>query len=55
MISMREAYEKIGANYDEDVYKRQTEYRARLRPLKVEGEPHVLLMVSPIDEQECRF
>lgn len=29
-----------------------TEYRARLRPLKVEGEPHVLLMVRPIDEQE---
>lgn len=28
------------------------EYRARLRPLKVEGEPHVLLMVRPIDEQE---
>ena len=30
-----------------------TEYRARLRPLKVEGEPHVLLMVRPIDEQEA--
>lgn len=29
------------------------EYRARLRPLKVEGEPHVLLMVRPIDEQEA--
>ena len=28
-------------------------YRARLRPLKVEGEPHVLLMVRPIDEQEA--
>lgn len=28
------------------------EYRAHLRPLKVEGEPHVLLMVRPIDEQE---
>lgn len=28
------------------------EYRARLRPLKVEGEPHVLLMVRPIDGQE---
>lgn len=28
------------------------EYRARLRPLKVEGEPRVLLMVRPIDEQE---
>lgn len=28
------------------------EYCARLRPLKVEGEPHVLLMVRPIDEQE---
>lgn len=28
------------------------EYRACLRPLKVEGEPHVLLMVRPIDEQE---
>lgn len=30
-----------------------TEYRARLRPLKVEGEPHVLLMVRPIDGQEA--
>lgn len=30
-----------------------TEYRARLRPLKVEGEPHVLLMVRPINEQEA--
>ena len=30
-----------------------TEYRARLRPLKVEGEPNVLLMVRPIDEQEA--
>ena len=30
-----------------------TEYRARLRPLRVEGEPHVLLMVRPIDEQEA--
>lgn len=30
-----------------------TEYRARLRPLKVEGEPHVLLMVRPIAEQEA--
>lgn len=29
------------------------EYRARLRPLKVEGEPHILLMVRPIDEQEA--
>ena len=29
------------------------EYRARLRPIKVEGEPHVLLMVRPIDEQEA--
>lgn len=29
------------------------EYRALLRPLKVEGEPHVLLMVRPIDEQEA--
>lgn len=29
------------------------EYRARLRPLKVEGEPHVLLMARPIDEQEA--
>lgn len=29
------------------------EYRARLRPLKVEGKPHVLLMVRPIDEQEA--
>lgn len=29
------------------------EYRARLRPLKVEGEPHVLLMVRPIDGQEA--
>lgn len=29
------------------------EYRAHLRPLKVEGEPHVLLMVRPIDEQEA--
>ena len=29
------------------------EYRARVRPLKVEGEPHVLLMVRPIDEQEA--
>lgn len=29
------------------------EYRARLRPLKVEGEPHVLLMVRPIDEREA--
>ena len=34
------------------MYKRQ-EYRARLRPLKVEGEPHVLLMVRPVDEQEA--
>ena len=31
------------------------EYRARLRPLKVEGEPHVLLMVRPIDEQFVRL
>lgn len=30
-----------------------TECRARLRPLKVEGEPRVLLMVRPIDEQEA--
>lgn len=30
-----------------------TEYRARLRPLKVEGEPRVLLMVRPIDGQEA--
>lgn len=29
-----------------------TEYRARVRSLTVEGEPHVLLMVRPIDEQE---
>lgn len=29
------------------------EYRARLRPLKVEGEPRILLMVRPIDEQEA--
>ena len=29
------------------------EYRARLRPLKVEGKPHVLLMVRPIDGQEA--
>lgn len=29
------------------------EYRAHLRPLKVEGEPHVLLMVRPIDGQEA--
>ena len=28
------------------------EYRARVRSLTVEGEPHVLLMVRPIDEQE---
>ena len=29
------------------------EYRARVRSLTVEGEPHVLLMVRPIDEQEA--
>lgn len=29
------------------------EYRARLRPLTVEGEPCVLMMVRPIDEQEA--
>ena len=29
------------------------EYRARVRSLKVEGEPHVLLMVRPIDGQEA--
>lgn len=29
------------------------EYRARVRALTVEGEPHVLLMVRPIDEQEA--
>ena len=29
------------------------EYRARLRSLMVEGKPHVLLMVRPIDEQEA--
>ena len=29
------------------------EYRARIRSLMVEGEPHVLLMVRPIDEQEA--
>lgn len=29
------------------------EYRAHLRPLKVEGRPHVLLMVRPIDGQEA--
>lgn len=28
------------------------EYRARMRALTVEGEPHVLLMARPIDEQE---
>ena len=28
------------------------EYRARVRSLTVEGEPHVLLMVRPIDESE---
>ena len=28
------------------------EYRARVRSLTVEGKPHVLLMVRPIDEQE---
>lgn len=29
------------------------EYRARVRSVTVEGEPHVLLMVRPIDEQEA--
>ena len=29
------------------------EYRARIRSLMVEGEPHVLMMVRPIDEQEA--
>lgn len=29
------------------------EYRARVRSLTVEGEPHVLLMVRPIDDQEA--
>ena len=29
------------------------EYRARVRSLTVKGEPHVLLMVRPIDEQEA--
>ena len=29
------------------------EYRARIRSLMVEGEPHVLLMVHPIDEREA--
>lgn len=29
------------------------EYRARVRSMTVEGEPHVLLMVRPIDEQEA--
>lgn len=29
------------------------EYRARIRSLMVEGEPHVLLMVRPIDEREA--
>ena len=32
-----------------------TEYRARLRPLKVEGEPHVLLMVRPIERMVTNF
>lgn len=36
----------------EQLFNDGIEYRARLRPLKVEGEPHVLLMVRPIDEQE---
>ena len=29
------------------------EYRARIRSLMVDGEPHVLMMVRPIDEQEA--
>ena len=29
------------------------EYRARIRSLMVEGEPHVLMMARPIDEQEA--
>ena len=29
------------------------EYRARVRSMTVEGEPHVLLMARPIDEQEA--
>lgn len=29
------------------------EYRARVRSMTVEGEPHVLLMVRPINEQEA--
>ena len=29
------------------------EYRARVRSMTVEGEPHVLLMVRPIDESEA--
>ena len=29
------------------------EYRARIRSFMVEGEPHVLLMVRPIDEREA--
>lgn len=37
----------------EQLFNDGVEYRARLRPLKVEGEPHVLLMVRPIDEQEA--
>lgn len=37
----------------EQLFNDGVEYRARLRPLKVEGEPRVLLMVRPIDEQEA--
>ena len=37
----------------EQLHNDGVEYRARLRPLKVEGEPRVLLMVRPIDEQEA--
>lgn len=42
-----------GSDDAEQLLNDGTEYRARLRPLKVEGEPHVLLMVRPIDEQEA--
>ncbi len=53
---LRQSSLEAMASYDEiseRLLNDGVEYRARVRSLKVEGEPHVLLMVRPIDEQEA--
>lgn len=53
---LRQSSLEAMASYDEiseRLLNDGVEYRARVRSLKVEGEPHVLLMVRPIDRQEA--